>query len=63
MLKTTNFNNKLHKEILNLCHYTKLKPHNFVRGSKLFDNFQRVALLVLYFQSGKFLRDFTSDLN
>ena len=63
MLKTTNFNNKLHKEILKLCHFAKLKPHNFVRGSKLFDNYQRVALIVLYIQSGKSLRDFTSNLN
>jgi hypothetical protein len=63
MLNTTNFNNKLHKQILKLCHCAKLRPHNFVRGSKLFDNYQRVALIVLFIQSGKSLRDFTGNLN
>ena len=63
MHKFTNFSNKLHAEILKLCHCAKLKPHNFVRGCKLFNNYQRVALIVLYIQSGKSLRDFTSNLN
>ena len=62
MLKNTNFSNKLHAEILKLCHCAKLQPHNFVRGCKLFNNYQRVALIVLYIQSGKSLRDFTADL-
>jgi hypothetical protein len=34
-----------------------------VRGSRLFDNFQKVALLVLYSQSGKSPRYFTTELN
>ena len=63
MLKTTNFSNKLHGEILKLCHCTKLKPHNFVRGCKLFNNYQRVALIVLYIQSGKSLRRFLSNVD
>ena len=63
MLKTTNFSNKLHKEILKLCHCAKLKPHNFVRGCKLFNNYQRVAIIVLYIQSKKSLREFLSNLD
>ena len=63
MLQTTNFSNKLHKEILKLCHCAKLKPHNFVRGCKLFNNYQRVALIVLYIQSKKSLREFLSNLD
>jgi len=63
MLKQTNFTNKLHKEVLKLCHSAKLKPHNFVRGCKLFDNYQRVALIVLYIQSGKSLRRFVSNID
>lgn len=63
MLQNTNFSNKLHREILKLCHCAKLKPHNFVRGCKLFNNYQRVALIVLFIQSGKSLRDFTTNLN
>lgn len=55
------FNNKLHKEIIKLCHHAKLKPHNFVMGSKLFNNYQRVALIILFIESGKSLRDFVRD--
>ena len=63
MLNHTNFSNNLHKEIIKLCHCAKLKPHNYVRGCKLFNNYQRVALIVLYTQSGKSLRDFLSNLD
>lgn len=55
------FNNKLHSEIIKLCHCAKLKPHNFVMGCKLFNNYQRIALIVLYIESGKSLRDFCRD--
>ncbi len=47
------FNNGLHKEIIKLCHHAKLQPHNFVRGCKLFDNYQRVTLIILFIQSKK----------
>ena len=57
------FNNKLHGNIIKLCYCAKLKPHNFVMGSKLFNNYQRVAILVLYIQSGKSLRRFISNLD
>lgn len=55
------FNNEFHIEIIKLCHYAKLQPHNFVRGCKLFDNYQRVSLIVLFIQSKKSLRDFVRD--
>ena len=55
------FNNKLHEDIIKLCHHAKLKPHNFIMGSKLFNNYQRVALIILFIQSGKSLRDFVKD--
>lgn len=61
MTHLNQFNNKLHGEIIKLCHCAKLKPHNFVMGSKLFNNYQRVALIVLYTESGKSLRDFCND--
>lgn len=63
MLHTTQFSNKLHGKILKLCHLAKLKPHNFVRGCKLFDNYQRVALIILFIQSGKSLRNFCNNLD
>jgi hypothetical protein len=34
-----------------------------VRGCKLSNNYQRVALIDLFIQSGKSLRDFTANLN
>ena len=55
------FNNTLHADIIKLCHHAKLKPHNFVMGSKLFNNYQRVALIILFIQSEKSLRDFVKD--
>lgn len=55
------FNNKLHAKIIKLCHHAKLKPHNFVMGSKLFNNYQRVCLIILFIESKKSLRDFIRD--
>ena len=55
------FNNKLHEEILKLCHSLKLKEHNFVMGCKLYNNYQRVAILILYIRSGKSLRIFCDE--
>lgn len=55
------FNNRLHAQIIKLCHHAKLKPHNFVRGCKLFDNYQRVGIIILYIQSQKSLRNFIND--
>jgi len=55
------FYSNLHGEILKLCHSLKLKPHNFIRGSKLFNNYQRVAILILYIRSGKSLRIFCKE--
>lgn len=57
------FSNKLHAEVIKLCHHAKLKPHDFVRGCKLFDNYQRVALIVLFIQSNKSLRSFLSNVD
>jgi len=57
------FSNKLHGEVIKLCHCAKLKPHNFVRGCKLFDNYQRVSLIVLFIQSGKSLRYFLNNFD
>jgi len=57
------FSNKLHAEVIKLCHLSKLKPHDFVRGCKLFDNYQRVSLIVLFIQSNKSLRRFLSNID
>lgn len=61
MTHLNQFSNKLHGEVIKLCHCAKLKPHNFVRGCKLFNNYQRVSLIVLFIESKKSLRDFIRD--
>jgi hypothetical protein len=53
---------ELHSQILKVCHEMELSLHDFVRGSKLFTNYQRFSLIVLFQRSGKALRNFVSEL-
>ncbi len=53
---------KLHEQILKLCHSMDLSLHDNVLGSKVYTNYQRVALIVLFMRSKKALRVFTSEL-
>ena len=53
---------KLHEQILKLCHSMDLSLHDNVLGSKVYTNYQRVALIVLFSRSKKALRVFTSEL-
>jgi len=59
---TNQYEVELHKHILKLCHSMELPLHDFYRGSKLFTNYQRVALVILFMRSRKALRQFTSEL-
>lgn len=56
------YENKLHKQILKLCHKMNLSLHDNRLGPKKFTNYQRVALLVLFMRSRKALRDFVAEL-
>ena len=53
---------KIHEQILKLCHSIELPLHDYYRGCKLFTNYQRVALVILFIRSRKSLRDFVSEL-
>jgi len=53
---------ELHCQILKVCHEMELPLHDFVRGCKLFTNYQRFSLIVLFQRSGKALRNFVSEL-
>lgn len=53
---------KLHEQILKLCHSLELPLHDNHFGSKVYTNYQRVALIVLFMRSRKALRDFVSEL-
>lgn len=54
---------KLHQQILKICHFLELPLHSNHKGPKLFTNYQRVSLLILWKRSKKSVRDFTSTLN
>ena len=53
---------KLHKQILKVCHSLELPLHNNHFGSKIYTNYQRVALMVLFVRSRKPLRQFVNEL-
>jgi len=54
--------NELHTDILKLCHKMELPIHFNTFGPKVFTNYQRVALIILYLRSGQSLRTFVERL-
>jgi hypothetical protein len=59
---TNQYNTELHSQIINLCHSLELPLHDNLFGSKIYTNYQRVALIVLFMRSKKALRKFTAEL-
>ena len=55
------FRNNLHAQIIKVCHSLDLELHFNKTGPKQFDNYQRVALIILYIRSKKSLRDFLDE--
>jgi hypothetical protein len=53
---------KLQKQIIKLCHQIELNLHDNHLGPKIFTNYQRIALIVLFHRSGKVLRRFVDEL-
>ena len=53
---------ELHQQILKVCHKLELNLHDNHKGPKIYANYQRVALIVLFTRSRKALRDFCSEL-
>jgi len=58
----TKTNNKLERELLNLFHGLGLPMHFNHTGTKTFNNYQRIAVIVLYYRSKKTLREFVGEL-
>ena len=56
------YETKLHEQILKLCHSKELSLHDNIFGSKVYTNYQRVALIVLFMRSQKALKKFTAEL-
>ena len=52
----------LHRQVLKLFHASNMKLHDNKLGSRVYSNFQRVALIILFMRSRKALRDFVSEL-
>lgn len=55
------FRNNLHEQIIKACHSLDLELHFNKTGPKQFDNYQRIALIILYIRSKKSLRDFLEE--
>ena len=53
---------ELHQQILKVCHKLELNLHDNHYGPKIYTNYQRVALIVLFTRSRKALRDFCFEL-
>ena len=60
---TNQYQTKLHEQIIKVCHSIELPLHDFSRGCKLFTNYQRIALIVLFMRSRKALRTFVFELH
>jgi len=63
MLLANQYQNKTHREFINLFHELGLPLHFNHKGNKQFTNYQRVALIILYHKSKKSLRDFVDELS
>lgn len=54
--------NKLHSMILKVCHSVEMPLHFNKKGPKIYTNYQRIALIILYKRSKKSLVDFKNEL-
>lgn len=61
MLSNT-LENKLHYQIIKVCHYLEMPLHFNRIGPRIFTNYQRIALIILYKRSKKSLVDFIKEL-
>ena len=56
------YGSELHSDIIKLCHFLELPLHYNHKGPKLFTNYQRVGVIVIFMRSRKSLRDFVKQL-
>jgi len=59
---TNQYEIKLNEYIIKLCHKIELPLHYNLKGPKIFTNYQRVALILLYVRSKKSLIDLLNEL-
>ncbi|MBS1266144.1 MAG: hypothetical protein MAG795_00109 [Candidatus Woesearchaeota archaeon] len=56
------YKSELHAQINKVCHSLEISLHDNHKGPKIYTNYQRIALIVLYMRSRKALRDFVDSL-
>ncbi len=56
------YNVDLQRQILKVFHASNMRLHDNYLGSKVYSNYQRVALIVLFLRSKKALRKFVGEL-
>lgn len=56
------YETKLHAQILKVFHASDMKYHDNKFGNKVYSNYQRLALIVLFMRSRKPLRQFVAEL-
>lgn len=54
--------NQLNEQILKLCHSMEISLHDNHKGPKIYTNYQRIALIILYVRSKKSLVNFLLEL-
>jgi hypothetical protein len=59
---TNQYEVSLHEQILKVFHASEIRLHDNHLGSRVYSNYQRVALIVLFMRSRKALRSFVSEL-
>ena len=55
------YNNKLEEQLIKLFHESDLPLHFNKTGNKEFTNYQRISIIILFYKSGKSIRDFIVD--
>jgi len=55
------YNSKLEEQLVNLFHSLNLPLHFNKTGNKEFTNFQRISIIILFYKSGKSIREFIVD--
>lgn len=56
------YTHEINSKVIKLCHKLELPLHFNKKGPKIFTNYQRIALIVLFLRSKKNLRDFIKEL-
>jgi len=55
------YNSRMEEQLVNLFHEIDLPLHFNKTGNKEFTNYQRVSIIILFYKSGKSIRDFIVD--